>query len=141
MKELGKYRGIDDNDSAETLKKKKQRLAELRKSAPRLLKPDFTEEISDLAEGIKDFDPHKREEREFMDAVRGYINLVLPDLKKDGRFIGVSIFRRSGKHLILVGGELKDDESVDEVKKVFDKYPPPYPLEFLEFKPWADEDA
>lgn len=139
MKGLAKYKGYSEDDSIETLKEVKQTLKELKKQAPRSLKYDFELEIEDIQDTISDKRWLKTKAGQFMQELKDYTKLVYPELRKNGRYADVMIFRHVEKKIFIVGGWLKDNESVDEVKRIIAKYPSPYPVEYGEFKPY-DED-
>lgn len=139
FKDLIKFKGYSEEDSIEILTNKKQLLKDLKKQAPRSLKYEFQMEIEDIQDAISEKRWFKTKAGQYQREHQEYLKLVYPELHDNGRFADVMIMRHLKRKVFIVGGWLKDDEYVDDVKKIVDKYPSPYPIEYGEFKPY-DED-
>ena len=141
IKTLLKYKGHSKEDSIEKLREIKQTLMDLKKEAPRELKFNFTSVINDVKEIMSDKRWLKTKEGKFYLAIMEFIKQVYPELRKNGRFEEVIIYRNFEKQTFSVGGMLKEGESEEEVKEIISKYESPYPIEYAEFKPFSEENA
>lgn len=137
--DLTQYKGYSEEDSIETLKDKKQLLKDLKKQAPSSLKYEFQMEIEDIQDAISEKRWFKTKAGQYQREHQEYLKLIYPELHDNGRFADVMIMRHLKRKVFIVGGWLKDYESVDDIKKIIDKYPSPYPIEYGEFKPYEED--
>lgn len=128
--ELKKYKGFSDKESIEDLRKKIELLSQLRKSAPRALKYDFTIEIDDLKDTISDLRYDNSKEGKFFKVATEIQKSALTELRKKERYSEIRLLRRENKFVFYIAGKLKKGESLEEIKSVFSKYSFLYPIEY-----------
>lgn len=134
VKILMGYKGFSDKDSVAVLAEKKKALQQIKKLAPKPLQDYFATEVDDIKDAIEDIKFLNTKDGRFMLAAKEFRAVVFAELRKDGKFSDIGLFRRAGKYVFFIGGKLRKGESVGDIKAVVEKYPFPFPIEY-EFKP------
>ena len=134
------YEAISKNDTIKVLSEKKKFLLELRKLSPKTLRSSFNIEIDDLKDAISDLRFINTKDGRFMQAANEFRALVFGELRKNGKYQDIGLYRRGSKYVFLIGGQLRADESVEEIKAAVESHQSPYPVEY-EFKPFTEENT
>jgi len=130
FKALRKYKGFTEKETIDDLRSKKEYLINLKKSAPRSLKYDFTVEIDDLNEAISEKKWENSKEGKFLKVAAEIQKTALAELRQNERYSDIRLLRREKKLIFYIAGKLNKNESLDEIMSVFNKYSFSSPIEY-----------